>query len=90
MNLLSNMVDFMRAVKRAALDAVEQSMPVRIMFGRIESLSPLQIRRDAKTVLSSTMLVQTASVAGTLAVGDRVALLRMQGGQRYLILDRVV
>ena len=87
---MSSVSEFLKLVKQIAVEAVEQTKPVKFMFGRVESVHPLRIRRDAKTVLSGVMLIQTERVSRRISVGDRVVLIRQQGGQRYLVLDRVV
>ena len=94
------------AVKIAALDAVESTYPVRIAFGTVEGIDPLRVRLSPQLTLTEGFLMLTASVTehkletdipgitltvkNGLKVGERVLLMRMQGGQRYIILDRMV
>ena len=77
-------------IKQAAVDAVEQRKPVEIVFGTVVSLSPLQIRLSQKIVLQGEQIIRIDGLAQELTVGSRMALLRMQGGQRYLIQGKVV
>lgn len=81
-------------IKKAALDAVEAQYPVRVLFGVVETASPLVVRVDQKLLLSGDMLVvawgarECEQVQSGLQEGDCVILLRMQGGQKYVLLDK--
>lgn len=91
-------------IKKAALDAVESTQPVNIVFGTVTSASPLKIQITPKLVLKSGNLVvaarlskqtATGSTGGvtfdnSLKNGDSVILVRIQGGNKYLVLDKVV
>lgn len=59
-----------------------------------ESLTPyeisLQHNHTTDTGTTGDALTQPVVIRRGLQVGDKVVLLRMQGGQKYLILDRVV
>lgn len=120
-----------KAVKQAALDAVNASAPMALCFGQVTSVSPLKITVDQKKVLSEAQLILTDAVrdysvymttlpeyhmtetaAGgsgegaydshahkyqgkkqwrmhnALEIGEKVILLRCDGGQRYIVLDR--
>lgn len=125
-----NYTDLLITLKRAALDAVEASQPVNIVFGKVISASPLKINVEQKLTLSSAQLILTRNVTdfetdmtvnhltenrsggggdasfashnheykgrktflihNSLIVGDEVLMLRMQGGQKYIVIDRVV
>ncbi len=94
----------LEAIKKAAKDAIEASAPVAVMFGTVTKTNPLEVNVDQRFTLDADVLVQTAAttelkmtigsteytVRPGLQVGDRVVLLRIQGGQKYLILDKVV
>lgn len=84
--------DFIRIVKKAALDAVNASQPTDFCVGKVASLKPLKISVDQKLTLKKTQLIATETVMTTspLEVGDMVVLLQKQGGQKYLIMDKVV
>jgi hypothetical protein len=58
-NLLPNAVE---VVKNAALEAVEASKPVNLLFGQVISVSPLKIQVDQKAVYTEKMLVLTRNV----------------------------
>lgn len=108
-------------IKQAALDAVNSSQPVNILFGKVTSVSPLKIQVNPKLTLGAGNLVvagnlskhsTTCTVSGStgsfdghhhsvsipvtvtfdnsLKKGDSVILVRMQGGNTYLVLDKAV
>ena len=100
--------DLLVAIKKAAIDAVENIKPVNIVFGKIDSTSPLSVNVENKLKLSNEQLIMRdifkvyelkCEVDGKVGVarldlklkpGDDVILFRIQGGQKYLILDMVV
>lgn len=140
-------------IKQSAMEAMNQSKPLELVFGTVTGSSPLQIKVEEKITLTTaqlilcrnvtthkvsmtmdwssesalsdhthsvsgntqsagdlphthgisvttgaTTLTHSHSVTGTkditinnaLTVGESVVLVRMQGGQKYLVLDRVV
>ncbi|HBH3639354.1 TPA: DUF2577 domain-containing protein [Clostridioides difficile] len=83
--------DLLQIIKKAAMDAVETSNPIRIVFGIIESISPLKVKIEQKLSIDDFFLIQTETFKRYTdkKVGDKLVLIRMQGGQQYLILDRV-
>lgn len=116
-------------VKRAAVEAVEQSKPVHLLFGQVISASPLKIQVDQKSIYTEKMLVLTRNVTdfevdmtvshitlqrsggsgdpafaahdhdykgkkkfkvhNALIKGDWVLLGRIQGGKRFVVIDRI-
>lgn len=115
-----------KAVKRAALDAVMAANPMAIDFGVVISNNPLKISVDQKLTLRETQLMLTSSVRDYtvemtvdhstenissddeylshnhaykgrkkftvhqgLKKGEKVLLLRCDGGQKFIVLDRV-
>lgn len=157
--------DFLKSIKQAAIEAIETTKPVNILFGKVTSVSPLKINVEQKMILSNAQLILTRNVTdytvkmdvdfntesislnanhshdatvdvnvnsiispndnnatitnqinsdvsiqnenislshshkikgtkifvvhNSLVVGDEVVLLRMQGGQKYIVLDRI-
>ncbi len=71
------------------MEAYEASSPVNIVFGAVVSVAPLKIKLEQKLTLEKANLILTQSIPA-LSVNDKVVLIRMQGGQKYLIIDRVV
>lgn len=95
-------------IKQAAIDAVNSTQPVQIVFGMVTSESPLKVRVNPKLILGKGNLVVAGSLSkksvsvnlpeasgsvkidNTLKKGDPVIMLRIQGGNKYLVLDKVV
>lgn len=135
---MSEMAAFMENIKKTAVRAVEAAGPAGLYFGKVLSVSPLEISLDQNLILDASALVlsslvqditidasmdhstgsytHTHTISDTysgggsassdthshtysgkksftlhfgLTVGESVILIRMQGGQRYLVLDRV-
>lgn len=122
-----------KAIKKAASKAIKAEKPVEVCFGKVTSVSPLQILVDQKFTLGAAQLVLTRNVTdfktmitggnnqnyyyvGTppntstvpvdplhkhalgeieitvhngLVVGDEVILIRQQGGQKYVVVDKI-
>ncbi|HBF9426555.1 TPA: DUF2577 domain-containing protein [Clostridioides difficile] len=83
--------ELLQIIKKAAMDAVETSNPMALAFGTIESISPLRVKIEQKLSIGEIFLIQTDTFKRYTdkKVGDKVVLIRMQGGQQYLILDRM-
>jgi hypothetical protein len=77
-------------IKQAAVEAVEAASPVQVLFGTVSGAAPWAVRVDQRFTLTERflLLTDTAQKAG-LSIGDIVLLLRVQGGQKYVILDKV-
>jgi hypothetical protein len=102
---MPNMIEI---IKRAALEAVESTVPCKIMFGKVISTSPLKINVEQRLTLDENHLILTSLVKDFevemtvdgitkqytvhlgLQNGETVMLLRNQGGQQFIVLDRVV
>jgi len=94
----------LEAIKKAAMDAIEAANPVAIMVGTVTKINPLEVNVDQRFTLDADFLIvpetlirYVLNINGSeyiirpgLQVGDMVVLLRLQGGQKYLILDKVV
>jgi hypothetical protein len=126
-NSLPNLVEL---IKKAAVDAVNASMPTAIVFGTVVSIAPLKINVEQRLILTTAQLILTNNVRdydlnmtvdhstedksggsgessfashnhaytgkkkftvhNGLITGDEVILLQVQGGQKYIVLERVV
>lgn len=76
-------------IKQIARDDRIASKPADIIIGTVVKSSPLSIKVSGKATLTSTFLWMCES-GPSLSKGDKVALIRAQGGQRYLVIDKVV
>lgn len=119
------MPNLIEIIKKTSLDAVENSKPMIAIIGVVESIGPLTIRIDQKSILEQDDLILTKNVVdysidmtvdhvtevnsslkephshdykgeksfeihNALKVNDSVILLRVQGDQRYIVLDKVM
>jgi len=81
--------DMFTVMKQIAENVFEARRPADWYYGKVISLSPFQVQIDQKTVLKKNFLaVRTGVSASSFKVGDKLILLRKQGGQEYLILDK--
>ncbi len=79
-------------IKKVAVEAVEASNPVAVLFGSVVSTSPLKINVEQRLVVTKEFIRLTNSVTGEneLKANDNVVLLRTQGGQQYIVIDKLV
>ena len=75
-------------VKRAALQAVQARKPLELRFGTVPSAAPLAVRLEGKLTLTADRLLLPKRLSA-LQPGDQVALLRVQGGGAFYILDQL-
>lgn len=131
-----NSDDFVKVIKKAAIEAVKASKPADILLGNVQSTEPLTIFIDQKLILTEKFLIvpqrlmdyeteisfddssvkqvfttwdmsessestpskisfkektkHKVTVYNALKTGDSVIILRQQGGQKYIVIDRVV
>lgn len=124
-----------RLIKTAATEAVETAKPVAVLFGTVQSVSPLSIFVDQKTILEAHEIILSERVTDyqtklsfdnpeikqvytvwdmeekeesskqkiafkkkqqhditlyqALKANDKVILLRVQGGQKFIVIDRI-
>jgi hypothetical protein len=87
---LADAVELIKLIKKAAIEAVNATNPAAVCFGKVTSANPLKIYVEQKLTLTAKQLVLARKVTeNRLVVGDEVILFREQGGQRYIVVDRV-
>lgn len=65
------------------------SYPMMMCYGTVVSKNPFQIRIDQKNILGKAFfMVAEGTTINSFEVGDRLILLRQQGGQEYLIFGK--
>ena len=87
------MHDFFEMIKNIAVNAVNAGKPVHIMFGTVKETSPfsVEVASDLRFTLPSKFLIFLSSKPKEyFDQKDKVILLRVQGGQKYVVLDKVV
>ena len=83
------MPDMFNAMKQIAENVFTAMRPADWCYGKVISLDPFQVQIDQKLPLKKEFLaVRTGVSASSFKVGDKLILLRKQGGQEYLILDK--
>ena len=88
---MPDFTDLLKTIKQSSKETNDADKPVHVCFGKVTSTSPLNILVEQKITLGSAQLVLTKSVSDdALVTGDKVLLLRVQGGQKYVVIDRVV
>lgn len=84
-------MSFVSIVKKVALDAVRASDPVAVMTGTVTKVNPLEVFVDQRFTLSEDFLIVPEQLAlRGLKNGDKLIILRVQGGQQFLLFDKVV
>lgn len=97
------MLNMVELIKKAAVDAVNASYPVAILTGDVISTFPLKIKIEQRLILEKEHLILSSLVSDItvetenapiklklgLKQGEKVILVRVQGGQQFLVLDRV-
>ncbi|MCT4686351.1 DUF2577 domain-containing protein [Vallitalea sp.] len=89
---MSNTQKFIGALKQINQGVKDNSQDVAFYYGQVIETYPLQIQVDQRFILDEDFLVLTSTVAvnNSLQIGDKIILLRAQGGQQYIVLDKVV
>jgi hypothetical protein len=100
---VNSLGDFSRvlgAIKTGSRGEVDASNPVYIVFGKVKSVDPFELVVDQQLTLTEEFLVigqyvKEYSLDFTIdgemrhgfRIGDELILCRMQGGQKYVIID---
>ena len=85
--MLPSMIE---TIKQAAIDAVESLKPVAVLPATVTSTEPLEFSVEQRMTLTKEFLILTETARKiSFSVGDSVLLLRVQGGQKFVILDRM-
>lgn len=78
-------------IKKIAMDAYRAGKPCDIIMGIVTESKPLRIKISDKAILDDDFLVITRTASETgMTKGDKVALIRACGGQKYFVIDKVV
>ena len=82
-------IDLVRVIKKASVEAVQATKPVSILFGTVITSNPIRINVEQKMTLTKEQLITPERLVNQFAIGDNVILLQVQGGQSFIILDKV-
>ena len=72
-------------IKQISSDAIKASKPVEVVTGSVLSISPFKVKIDQKLILSEVHLTGDY-IASNYSIGDKVTMLREQGGKKYHVL----
>lgn len=74
-------------IKEASLNAWKSTKPTEISFGEVISVEPLKIKVSSLLTLGK----KQCTINGTVSEGSKVPIIRVQGGQKYVVIgDRTV
>ena len=79
------MTDLLQSIKQAAVEAIEAGEPAAFFVGTVLEESPLRVRLNQRLVLTERRLLFLKEEEPPQEE-DKLALLRIQGGQTYLVL----
>ncbi|MBS7527844.1 DUF2577 family protein [Fusibacter paucivorans] len=77
-----------QTIKKAATEAVNASMPADIIIGVVSSLSPFEVATE-KMAIDEDFIIRTDAVAA-FEIGDTAVLLQAGGGQKFVVLGKVI
>jgi len=86
---MSEYTVLLETIKKICTNLLNARKLSDIVVGKVTSISPLRISINSKMVLSKENII-ICSACQYLEIGDTVALIRGDGGQRFLLIDKVV
>jgi len=69
-------------IGEASVNAWKSTKPAEVMFGEVESTDPLKVKVSSLLTLGK----KQCTVNGTVSKGSKVIVVRVQGGQKYVVL----
>ena len=84
------LADLVGAIKKAALQAYANSDPSTWMLGEVKDDNPLKIQIEQRLTLDKDNLILTKTGSDAIKKGRIMLLIRQQGGQKFIVIDRVV
>lgn len=84
----SNLIQLLKQISKEEREA---SKPCDVITGTVNSVEPLKIQISQKMMLTEDFLIKTSFFNSlSISTGDDVVMIREQGGQNFLVLDKVV
>lgn len=87
------MYKMLETIKKAATEAVEATKPMEVCFGSVAEIAgeapnlPVAVKLGQKIILTDGQIVRGAGCP-LCCIGDVVILIKLQGGQQYLLFDK--
>lgn len=84
--------DFLKVVKNVSLNAQKASNPIEVNYGEVTSIDPLEIKLLTCDITIDTDIIILTEYSKNmeLKVSDLVVLIKVQQGNKYIVLDRMV
>ena len=82
-----SVTELIQTLKKAAVEAVEQTKPCTVLFGKVTSDDPLAIRLDTKVVLGQRNVILLSGLEPE--EDDVLVLISQKGGGKYVVLGKV-
>lgn len=80
----------LETIQKIVYDTIRGLQLTDAVFGTVTSASPLEVSMDVtQAVLRSEVLIVCDSVSGLMA-GDKVLMLSVMHGQKFIVLSRVL
>ena len=78
-------------MKQIGTETVQNGSPCAVMFGKVisQNSQPLKIKVEQRLLLGEKQLIKTEN-SKKIKKDDSVILLRMQGGQKFIVFDRII
>ncbi len=84
-------MELLKVIQEIVQRSLKAAQLTEYVAGTVESVSPLMVRiSSTMPPLQAPSLLLTEQVENRLEAGDAVIMLRVQRGQRYIILSRAV
>ncbi len=78
-------------IKQTAIEAVEESSPMTVTYGIVTSSNPLKVTIEQRLSITKSYIINTEMFEKeAFSIGDNLLLLRVQGGQKYIFIDKLV
>ena len=82
-----NPENLVAVIRRAASEVFDAKKPCDFVIGKVKTVSPLCVQCGGIDNIPSQVISVCDGAAGKLFDGCTAAMIRAQGGQRYLIID---
>lgn len=82
-------MNFSEIIKGVVLQILNNIRFTEVFIGQVIDEENLKIKIDEKIILTENEIVRTGGFSGKIKNGNRLLLLREQGGQRYYLLSTI-
>lgn len=83
--------NLLQIIKQIAKDERQNSRPCDVMIGTVAKTNPLKISISNKVTIDKDFFTMTLRASQLIySKGDKVAMIQAQGGQNFVIIDKVV